>query len=387
MKKITALLSFLILFTAFTCENEPLEGDFDDDEGTNPALSCEEATQNTTTATTNFAEVTLGDANYGELCLAYQNALQDQIDACGDADGIMQTIIDSLGNCGLTDCELATMEADNAEAEYNIDSTNTDLCNAYKTALINQINACGDDGTLQTIIDDLGDCTIENPDLVLLKKVIETFNDGTTSTEIYSYDGNKLISIDYGDGEMDTFTYENELLVRYDEILEDPDGQLDTTYSLFEYDTQNRVITQTYYNEVDEASQKWDYDYNTDGTITETAYYYESGNEILNYVGTVVIQNGNYVSFTDGDYLDTYTYDDKNGSLKNIHAFETFLVTGEFYISKNNELSGATSLDGVPIPEDNYTISYTYNDDNYPITASFDFTGVIDDSTLEFFYE
>ena len=28
MKKITALITFLILFTAFTCENEPLEGDF-----------------------------------------------------------------------------------------------------------------------------------------------------------------------------------------------------------------------------------------------------------------------------------------------------------------------------------------------------------------------
>jgi len=28
MKKLSALLSFLILFTAFTCENEPLEGEF-----------------------------------------------------------------------------------------------------------------------------------------------------------------------------------------------------------------------------------------------------------------------------------------------------------------------------------------------------------------------
>lgn len=34
MKKITALLSFLILLTAFTCEDEPLEGDFVIDDGT-----------------------------------------------------------------------------------------------------------------------------------------------------------------------------------------------------------------------------------------------------------------------------------------------------------------------------------------------------------------
>lgn len=35
MKKLLALLSFLILFTAFTCEDEPLEGDFVIENGTN----------------------------------------------------------------------------------------------------------------------------------------------------------------------------------------------------------------------------------------------------------------------------------------------------------------------------------------------------------------
>ena len=35
----------------------------------------------------------------------------------------------------------------------------TDLCNTYKNSLINRINACGDDsGSLQSIIDSLGDC-------------------------------------------------------------------------------------------------------------------------------------------------------------------------------------------------------------------------------------
>ncbi len=166
MKKISALLSFLILFTAFTCEDEPLDGDFVLDDGTDPALSCAEATQNTVTATTNFVGVTLGDANYIQFCLAYKNALQDQIDACGD-DGTLQTIVDSLGNCGddnqPNDCEEVTTAADEAETAYNADTANIDLCNAYKSALQDKITACGDtDGSIQELIDGLGDCSNNN---------------------------------------------------------------------------------------------------------------------------------------------------------------------------------------------------------------------------------
>ena len=163
MKKLCALLSFLILFTSFTCENESLEGEFADDQP-DTTISCEQAIQNMVTAITNFSEVTPDDVNYTQLCLAYQNALQDQIDACGDNDGTLQAILNSLGDCGdvnqTDDCETATTSANNAETAYNNDNTNEDLCNAYKTALQNQITACGDtDGSIQTMIDGLGDCT------------------------------------------------------------------------------------------------------------------------------------------------------------------------------------------------------------------------------------
>ena len=166
MKKIIALFSFLVLLTAFTCENEPLEGDFVTDNDSNPSISCADASQNLVTATTNFAGVAPDAANYTQLCLAYTSALEDQIEACGD-DGTIQAIIDSLGTCGEenqpNDCEIATTASNDAEAAYNNDNTNTDLCNAYKVALENQITACGDaDGSIQTIIDGLGDCTANN---------------------------------------------------------------------------------------------------------------------------------------------------------------------------------------------------------------------------------
>ncbi len=166
MKKFSALLSFLILFTAFTCEDEPLDGDFVDEQP-DTTISCEQAIQNMVTAITNFSEVTPADANYTQLCLAYQDALQDQIDTCGDEDGTLQAIINSLGNCGddnqPDECEVATTAANEAETAYNNDNTNTDLCNTYKASLQDKITACGDaDGSIQTIIDGLGDCSDNN---------------------------------------------------------------------------------------------------------------------------------------------------------------------------------------------------------------------------------
>src|SRR5690606_11516804 len=101
-----------VLLTAFTCENEPLEGDFSDDTD----LSCEIAAQNTQDAAVDFLDVT--DETYMQLCIAYRNALEIQIEFCGDSDGSLQTQINSIGDCGVTNpdpCETVTASA--AEAE------------------------------------------------------------------------------------------------------------------------------------------------------------------------------------------------------------------------------------------------------------------------------
>ena len=98
MKKLSLLVSAFILLTAFTCENEPLEGDFVTDE---PDVTCEQASMNTVTAALNFVSAT--EATYTQLCVAYRNALEDQIAACGDPDGSIQAGIDVL----VTDHHLA----------------------------------------------------------------------------------------------------------------------------------------------------------------------------------------------------------------------------------------------------------------------------------------
>jgi len=101
MKKLTALLSFFILLTAFTCENESLEDDFIIDDGTNSDLTCDEATLNTGAAAQAFASAT--NVNYTQLCVAYKAALTAQITACGDPTSALQATIDSLEDCTVTD--------------------------------------------------------------------------------------------------------------------------------------------------------------------------------------------------------------------------------------------------------------------------------------------
>jgi len=164
MKKITALLSFFILLTAFTCEDEPLEDDFIIDNGNN--LTCAEATSNTAASAQAFVNAT--DATYTQLCIAYKAALTAQIEACGDPTGALQATITTLGDCSTvaTDCELAELATDNALDAFDnaTDATYTQLCNALSIALENEIDACGDpDGSLQGQLNDLGDCIQTSP--------------------------------------------------------------------------------------------------------------------------------------------------------------------------------------------------------------------------------
>jgi hypothetical protein len=159
MKKLPFLISLFVLLTAFTCDNEPLEGDFT----TDTELSCEIAAQNTQDAAVAFLSVT--DETYSQLCTAYRNALQAQIQFCGDADGSLQTQINSLGTCStdtvVDDCVSAAAAVGVAQAAFAqaTDDNYTQLCNAYRETLLDLIEFCGNDGGTQSVLNDLGDCT------------------------------------------------------------------------------------------------------------------------------------------------------------------------------------------------------------------------------------
>jgi hypothetical protein len=88
-------------------------------------------------------------------------------------------------------CENLSNATDAAQAAYitATASNQEEKCNAYKTALQNEINNCGDElGDLQAIIDDLGDCTITPVNnkviTVTVGTLVKTFETNVTVTTV-----------------------------------------------------------------------------------------------------------------------------------------------------------------------------------------------------------
>ena len=77
--------------------NVPIGGIEIDNTGGN--LSCPDALIAVVNAGTDYSTADPSDANYPVICGAYKTALMNQIDACGDTDGFIQASIDSLGTC------------------------------------------------------------------------------------------------------------------------------------------------------------------------------------------------------------------------------------------------------------------------------------------------
>jgi len=127
------------------------------------------------------------------------------------------------GTVSLPDCtaEEATNEAATA---YNNDNTNEQLCIAYKEAIENQIAECGDpDGSLQEIIDDLGDCTTAAVSSGVLKVTTGTLpidftqqtisiDGGIITVEGVSEGGNYEIYFQVTEGDTGTDVFQNFVL-------------------------------------------------------------------------------------------------------------------------------------------------------------------------------
>ena len=85
---------------AFTCDNEPLEPSIiannnnNNGNNNNTTTTCQEAIEAAVEASLNYVNAT--DENENELCLALVDAIQAQIEACGDNNGELQSALDAL---------------------------------------------------------------------------------------------------------------------------------------------------------------------------------------------------------------------------------------------------------------------------------------------------
>jgi hypothetical protein len=135
-------------------------------------ISCSSSDNSSDNSTTNCdqyiaataaAQQTYTSSNTSQNCNAYKTALQNQIANCGDTNGSLQAIVNSLGNCTVqtTNCDQLIAATAAAQQAY-VNSNTSQNCNAYKTALQNQIATCGDtNGSLQAIVNNLGNCTVQ----------------------------------------------------------------------------------------------------------------------------------------------------------------------------------------------------------------------------------
>jgi hypothetical protein len=204
--------------------------------------------------------------DFEATCLAYREALETQMNFCGDVDGSIQAEINTLGNCQLP-CDLATTNRDNAESIF-IPATIGNyiaLCDNYRFFLTEQIEFCGDDdGTIQAVIDAL-DCNDDDGDGV--PNVFEDFNgDGDLENDDTDGDGtpNYMDDDDDGDG---ILTIDEAKDVDGNPI--DTDGDTDVDY-LDNDDDGDSVLTifETGDTDADGTQDYLDNDDDDDGTLT-----------------------------------------------------------------------------------------------------------------------
>ncbi|MFD2910025.1 hypothetical protein ACFSX9_14920 [Flavobacterium ardleyense] len=224
-----------------------------------------------------------------------------------------------------------------------------------------------------------------------LKKIIETYSDGSIETTNFFYNGNKIIkqTTDYGDEVQ--YTYTGDLITKERYLFEDGDsGDILEEIITYEYDTNNRLIKSTRTDE-DNYVEVDVFTYNANGTTSFVTT--ADGNTIatgtIHYVGNQpykkeIIQN-------EGDEFESTTtevstFDTKRSPYSNITGFSKTIIASP-YTSRgypgivNNPL--LLTVNGIS----QESSSYTYNASNMPATETVIYFGSTDEnSTSEYFY-
>ncbi|CAH8286351.1 hypothetical protein EV196_106265 [Mariniflexile fucanivorans] len=238
----------------------------------------------------------------------------------------------------------------------------------------------------------------ETTDSTLLKKVIYDKDTEDEYIVTYSYDENKLTKLEGEDGYKNVYTYEGDLLVKEESFL---DGELGA-YVTLEYNSVGVLVQYKEYwldsSGLPESTYKHVLTYNSDKTITNDVYTGDHNSQTELYFTELISFDGKNISkLKDNDNVTEYlySYDDKNGMFKNVHAIEVLnlLSQNEFgpYIMGNT--NNITIDKEIYDQQSNHTTSeYIYNENDYPVSAINKYynNGVLDEQqteTINFYYE
>lgn len=212
----------------------------------------------------------------------------------------------------------------------------------------------------------------------------------TTSTEVvnslYAYDGKKLVGVVSDNGSSVAYTYTGDLITKTENFT---DNVL-VSSNTYEYDSSNNLTVSTL--EIVEPAfiVKRNYFYNLDGTVsvsevtgatlaalapskTENIYFLD------NSINKVEITNDGSPTI---DVTINLSYDTKNNPFKNVLGFDKLMMVES---SSNNNLQYEV-LD-VVLGTTNYTSSYVYDANDFPIASLRSAGSSASNVTTEFFYE
>ncbi|MVO09308.1 hypothetical protein GOQ30_09075 [Flavobacterium sp. TP390] len=208
---------------------------------------------------------------------------------------------------------------------------------------------------------------------ILVTKIIETYEDGSTYTENFYYNGNKLIKVEDSDGESETFVYDsNGKLISGIEKYYDG-SNLITGNVNYVYNAQNKLSSIEYHDNL-----HFDYTYNSNGTITEDNY--DSNGFADTFIYTFL--NNNVVAIEESSIITTYQFDTKNSPFMNVYSpYELFRSYFDYdYNNATNKLYNNSTADSR-----SSTYTYIYNSDNFPIKRT-ETTGDGEIIITEYFY-
>nr|WP_315178506.1 hypothetical protein [uncultured Flavobacterium sp.] len=214
-------------------------------------------------------------------------------------------------------------------------------------------------------------CSNDNDDsLKLLKKVVETSENGTSETTVYTYNGTEIVSINGAEKRTD-FTYTDGLITKT--VILNKTNQLSETIE-YSYLVGKLVEVESLGN------YRINYIHNTDKTVSYERFRISGNQQVKEFHGTLYFENENLiknerildtmpVGITSSESI-TFDYDAKNNPLYNVLGYKNLLDHMET-ISSNNSLintviATTTNGDQVLSVANFYKSSFKYDSENYP---------------------
>jgi hypothetical protein len=226
------------------------------------------------------------------------------------------------------------------------------------------------------------DSSSESTDTVLLKKTILTDSDGEKITTIYTYNGNKIVSMVDDSGDVGLYyTYTDDLITKIEFKL--PNGTLEQV-NTYTYDSNKRLSVFVRSEPTDKWGSKTVYTYNSDGTVSAKNYTGDDkAQTTFNGESKIFFSNGEVVKIT-SDYSSdkSFTYDDKFNPMKNVLGMDKLAFEDS---DADGVVHNIVSEKNLEYDEVTATYIFTYNAANYPIKSVESEEGEI--AATEFFYQ